>query len=143
MTGRRDFFDRARLVAGALILVGALSSIVGPLLSWVSVGKSPAFSGLEAGSGWVALVAGVAMFANGVLLTLLKRSAFAWLVLLAAIVSGGVTMSDYRGLPDINPALLIGRPQPGTGMVLCAAGALLALIGAAAGIAASPRSPST
>lgn len=155
----RDFFDKARLVAGALLIVGALLSVIGPLLDWVSVeppkvvpqaeeSNTHPFSGLEAGTGWVALVAGVAILSNGYLLLKLKRSSFAWLSLLAAVVSGGVTMADYRGLPDINSALaermeVVGSLSPGIGMTLCGLGALIALVGAAAGIAASPRSRST
>ncbi len=153
---RRDFFDKARLLAGALLFVGAALLIIGPILDWVSIeppkvvpsseeANTRPFSGLEAGTGWVALVAGIAILSNCALLLRLEVSSFAWLSLLAAVVAGGVTMAEYRGLPDINSALsermeVVGTLSPGAGMILCAAGAVLALIGAAAGVAASPRS---
>lgn len=152
-----NFFDRARVIAAGVLLLGALFLIVGPVLDWVSIEPPevvPAteekntrpFTGLEAGTGWVALVAGVAIVSNCLLLLKLRVPGFAWLSLLSAVVAGGVTIADYRGLSDINSALsermeVVGRLSPGIGMTLCAAGAILALIGAAAGIAATPRSP--
>jgi hypothetical protein len=152
----KDFFDKARLLAAALLIVGAALLMIGPILDWVSIeppevvprseeANTHPFSGLEAGTGWVALVAGVAILSNSALLLRLKVSSFAWLSLLAGVVAGGVTMADYRGLPDINSSLaermeVVGALSPGIGMILCAAGAVLVLLGAAAGIAASPRS---
>ena len=131
---------------GAAILL-----IVGCFLDWVTVdqlpnvipadqaAKAPPFNGFDVRDGYVVAAAGLVLLASAVRLVLQSRGA--GVAFLAAIVAGGVAISDYRGVEETFIELdAIGRgPHPGLGLILVAAGALLALVAAVAAIAATPR----
>lgn len=148
----RDYFDRARAWAATGLFVGAMVTIAGSFLDWVNVRILPRvipadqapragpFSGFEVNDGWVTLVAGIVMAIAAVFLVV--RGRFAWLGFAVAVVSGGIAISDYRGIDQLFVEFQgIGRdPDPGVGLALVAIGSLLGLVSSVAGIAASPRS---
>lgn len=150
----RDYFDRARAWAATGLFVGAVLTITGSFLDWVNVRILPRvipadqapragpFSGFEVNDGWVTLVAGIVMATAAVFLVTRARSSFAWLGFAAAVVTGGIAISDYRGIDELFVEFQgIGRdPDPGIGIALVAIGSLLGLVSSVAGIAATPRS---
>ena len=146
----RDYFDSARMWAATGLFIGAVLTITGSFLDWVTVRILPEvippdqapragpFSGFEVDDGWVTLVAGTAMAIAAVLLVV--RARFAWLGFVAAIVAGGIAISDYRGINELFIEFQgIGRdPDPGIGLMLVAIGSLLGLVSSVAAIAATP-----
>ena len=157
-----DFFDRVRSVAGTVLMASGATAIVGAMLDWVTITPPPRvrpefrdmdlegveasvpFSGLEAGDGWWVLGAGVIMILSAALLILRKRSFYAWIALLAAVVIGGITFADFRAIGDLASGLsrrmdIVGEAKPALGIVLVAASALVGIVASGAGIAATPR----
>jgi len=157
-----DFFDRVRSVAGGALMASGAAAAVGSLLDWVTITPPPKvrpafrnmdlegvkasqpFSGLEAGDGWWVIGAGVVMILTAGLLIVRQRSLYAWIALLAAMVMGGITFADFRAIGDLGSGLsrrmdIVGQARPALGITLVAAAALVGIVAAGAGIAASPR----
>ncbi len=157
-----DFFDRVRSVAGGALMASGAAAAVGSLLDWVTITPPPKvrpvfrnmdlegvkasqpFSGLEAGDGWWVIGAGVVMILTAGLLIVRRRSLYAWIALLAAMVMGGITFADFRAIGDLGSGLswrmdVVGQARPALGITLVAAAALVGIVAAGAGIAASPR----
>lgn len=149
----RDYFDRARLVAATGLFIAAICLIVGCFLDWVTVDQLPAvipadqaakaepLNGFDVRDGYVIAAAALVLLISAVRLVLQSRGA--GIAFLAAVVAGGVAISDYRSVDELFVQYdAIGRgPRPGVGLVLVAIGALLAVVAAVAAIAATPRRP--
>ncbi len=81
------------------------------------------------------------------LLIVRRRSLYAWIALLAAMVMGGITFADFRAIGDLGSGLsrrmdIVGQARPSLGITLVAASALLGIVASGAGIAAS-RAPTS
>jgi hypothetical protein len=149
----RDYFERAQMWAGTGLFLAAALIILGSFLDWVTVDALPdripanqaaraePFNGFDIGDGWWTLGAGVVLLACAVLIVLRPASRYAWWAFVAAIVSGGIAISDYRGIAEVFADWGgIGRgPSAGIGLTLVAAGAFLGLISSVAAIAATPK----
>lgn len=159
-----DFFDRARIWAGIVVLLAGLTAVVGSVVDWVTVTPPPEppagvdfededfaveessepFNGLEAGDGWVTLIAGGAEMAAGLLLITRRRGG--WVGVLAAIPMGAVAISIYRQLTPTSELMerteTVGDADPGIGLALVAGAALVGLIASVVGLAATPKNQS-
>lgn len=148
----RDFLARARAWAGTgLFLAGALM-ILGSSLDWVTIERFPdripadqrtnaqPFNGFEVGDGYWTAGAGLVLMIGAVLLVL--RARHAWVGFVGAIVGGAVAISDYRSIGALfERSNAIGSGiEPGVGLTLVAASALLGLVSSVAAMAATPRS---
>ena len=148
----RDYFDRARLVAATVLFIAAVCLIVGCFLDWVTVDQLPdvihadqaakaePFNGFDVRDGYIVAIAAIVLLVSAVRLVIQGRGA--GVAFLAAVVAGGIAISDYRSIDELFVEFdAIGRgPHPGIGLILVAFGALLALVAAVAAIAATPRS---
>jgi hypothetical protein len=163
---QRDFFEVARRWAAIALIAAGVLGVVGSMLDWITITVRPSlsqnidfgtqregietpkktepFTGLEAGEGYYVLGAGVVQVAAGALLLLHRRARYAWLGLLAAVVVGAIAFADFRGVGDLSSSIsrrmeIVGRARPALGLTLVAAAAFVGVLGAAAGIAASPK----
>jgi hypothetical protein len=161
-----DFFDVARKWAAVLLVGAGVLAVVGSMLDWVTITVRPSlsenidfgdqrdaleapqvtepFSGLEAGEGYWVLGAGIVLVAMGALLLLRRRALYAWLALLASVVIGAVAFADFRGVGDLSSSFsrrmeIVGKARPALGLTLVAVSAFMGVLGAAGGIAASPK----
>ena len=149
----RDYFERARTWAAiGLILAGALL-ILGSFLDWVKVERLPEtipadqarfaqpFNGFDVGDGYIIGSVGIILGFLAVGLFVSSKSRFAWAAFFGCMVAGAVAISDYRDIDGLfREAGTIGRGiSPGIGLALCALGALVGLISAVTGVAATPR----
>ena len=162
----RTFFDIARAWASAALIAAGAVAIIGSTLDWVRITLRPQlrgdtsfqgetnrpeaprvtrpFSGLEAGDGWWSLAGGAGLVVGGGMLFFRRRAGWAWLALLASIVTGAVGIANYRGIGNLSSAIshrmdIVGGARPALGLTLVVAGGIAGLVGAVAGIAASPR----
>lgn len=150
----RDYFERARAWAATGLFIAGVLFVVGSFLDWVTISQLPEvippeqaeraepFNGFDVTDGWATLVAGLVMLFAAAMLVVKARSSFAWLGFAAAVVAGGIAISDYRGIDQLFVDLEgIGRdPDPGIGLILIATGSLLGLVSAVVAIAATPSS---
>jgi hypothetical protein len=163
---QRDFFEVARRWAAITLIAAGILAVIGSMLDWVTITVRPSlsadidfgsqregieapertepFTGLEAGEGYYVLGAGVVQVAVGALLWVRGRGRYAWVGLLAAVVVGGIAFADFRGVGDLSSSIsrrmeIVGRARPALGLTLVAAAAFVGVLGAAAGIAASPK----
>jgi hypothetical protein len=151
---RGDYFDRARALAAAVMIAAAAAAIIGSLLNWVTITPPPTeagrrqasepFSGVEARDGWYVIAAALVLAVSAIGLILRRRSAYAGLAFVAAIVIGAIAFADYRGIGELRSAIsermdIVGDADPAVGLMLVAAGGFLGLVGAVIGIVASPR----
>ncbi len=157
-----DFFDKARLWAGMVVVLAGLTAVIGSVVDWVTVTPPPApppgvdfenepfaeeessepFNGLEAGDGWVTVVAGGAQLAAGLLLIMRRRGG--WLGIFASIPLGAIAISAYRAVDEPTSSLMertetVGDADPALGLTLLAAAALVGLLSAVVGVIATPR----
>lgn len=154
MSGRpNDYFERGRTWASVGLVLAAVLLIVGSLLDWVTIDRLPEtvpadqarfaepFNGLDVRDGYFTTGAGVllALFAGLIIST--GRTRFAWLAFIVSIVAGSIAIADYRDIDGLfNDYGGIGRGiDPGIGLALVAAGALVGVISAVTAVAASPR----
>lgn len=148
-----DFFDRARTVAATILFAAGVVALVGTFLDWVTItpprvvpeGQADAlatFTGIETVDGRIIAGGGIALIVLAALLVLRRRSSFAWLAFVASIVIGAIAIADYRDITGVfyDEMQRIGRPQPAIGLLLDAAAGVVGLVGALAGIAATPKS---
>ncbi len=163
---QRDFFEVARKWAAIALIAAGMLAVIGSMLDWVTITVRPSlsenidfgtqregieapertepFTGLEAGEGYYVLGAGVVQVAAGVLLLLQHRARYAWIGLLAAVVVGAIAFADFRGVGDLSSSIsrrmeIVGQARPALGLTLVAAAAFVGVLGAAAGVAASPK----
>ena len=161
-TGSVDFFERARLVAVSVLLASGVGCVVGGVLDWATLERCPEIvpgstfegdqiedpppcpvRGTDTVEGKVAIAAGFATLFAAILLTLQRRSSFAWLALLTSVIAGSSAIAAYRGIGDADSSIarrlgLIDAHDQGVGLVLVAAAAIVGLIAAVVGIAATP-----
>ena len=159
-----DFFERARRFVVAILLAVGAASVIGAVLDWAVLERCPEIlpgstfddaeldepppcpvRGIDTTEGKVVVVAGFVTLGAAIMLTLRVRTGFAWLALASSVVIGSVAVASYRGIGDANSSLsrrlgLIDAYEPGIGLTLVAASAVIGIIAAAGGIAATPRS---
>lgn len=149
----RDYFETARAWASTGLVIGAALLVLGSFLDWVSVERLPEtiptdqarfaepFNGFDVGDGYVTGGAGIVIAFCAAMLMAKAKSSFAWLAFVAAMIGGAIAISDYRGIDQVfEDSQGIGRGiSPGVGLTLVAAGALLGMVSAVAGVAASPK----
>lgn len=149
----RDYFERARAWSGSGLFLAAALLAVGSFLDWVRIDVLPEripadqasradpFNGFDIGDGWWTLAAGIVLAACAVLLVLRPAGRWAWWAFLASVVSGGIAISDYRGITQVfrDWGGIGTGPEPGIGLTLVAIGAFVGLISSVAAIAATPR----
>ena len=153
-----------RVVAGAVLLLVGVLGVVGSVVDWVTItppGTPPPgvdfegqpfapdestepFNGLEAGDGYVTLVASGLILAGGLLLVLGRRGG--GLAFVASVLMGAIAFSAYNGTSSPGSTLMertgtVGDPDPGLGPLLLGIAAIAGLIAAALAVAATPRSP--
>jgi hypothetical protein len=133
------------------LLLAAILLVVGSLLDWVTIDRLPEtipadqarfaepFNGLDVRDGYFTMGAGVllALFAVGILV----KGRYAWLAFLASVVAGAVAIADYRDIDGLfrEQQGIGGGIDPGIGLTLVCAGALIGVIASATAIAATPR----
>ena len=155
-------FDKARVWAGAIVLLAGLCAILGSAVNWVSVTPPPKplpgvnfenepfageessepFTGLEAREGWITAIAGGALMAAGLLLIMRGRGG--GLAVLASVPIGAIAISSYRAVDSPTSGLLertetVGDADPALGLTLLAAAALAGLVAGVIGMAATPK----
>lgn len=149
----RDYFDKARAIAGTIMFAAGAVAIAGAVLDWLVVQevppnvpadqahRLPPFSGTELGDGYVVIGAAVVAIVAAFFVVLRRGSGPAWVAFLGFIVIGGIAISDYRGIQELHLQLeAIGaRPRPGVGLTLVAIAGFVGLVGSVGAIAASPR----
>ena len=149
----RDVFEKARVWAAAGLVLAAALLIVGSFLDWVSVERLPdtipadqaaraePFNGFDVGDGYVTGGAGIAIAFCAAMLMLKARSSFAWLAFVSAMIAGAIAISDYRSIDQLFEDFQgIGKGiSPGIGLTLVAAGALVGMVSAVGGVAATPN----
>jgi hypothetical protein len=151
-TQPRDFFDRARLVAVALLVGAGAIAILGTFLDWVTIeppGTVPpdqadalaTFRGIETSDGRLILLGGVVLLVCALLLAKRPASGPAWWAALVSVLIGAIGIADYRDITTVfyDEMQRIGAPSPASGLLLDAAAGIVGLIGALTGIAATPR----
>jgi hypothetical protein len=159
-----DFFDKVRRFAAAGLVVAGLCGVAGSVLDWaviterevadnvdfgedageIEAGQGEPFTGIEARDGWFTLATGILMIVGAALLVLTRRTGYAWLAFWASVLTGGIAFADYRGMGDVTAAIsqrmdVGAEARPGVGLTLVAVAAVLGLVSAVAGVAATPR----
>ncbi len=162
-----DFFDRARAVAVAAMVVAGVLAVAGSALDWVTIverevapdvdfgdtdeiepGQGEAFQGLDDRDGRYVAGAGVVVAIAAVFLLLTRRSKYAWLGFIASIVIGGIAFADYRCIGNNTCALSqrmnVGtEARPAIGITLVATAGVIGIVASVAGLAATPRREET
>lgn len=150
------FLDRARGAAAAGLIAAGATGILGSLLDWVTITAPPTeqgraeatrpFNGVEATDGWWVIGLSAVLILMAIMLTVRRRSLYAWLGFLVSIVIGGIAIADYRGIGEISSSIsqrmdIVGDADPAIGITLVAASALIGVIASLVGVAATPRAP--
>jgi hypothetical protein len=160
---RSDYFDRARVVAVAVLIVAAGLATAGSFLEWVTIGVRPTvdpeadfgdqeieepqirapYSGVDATDGWYVIVGSAVLAGAAIALGIAKRRGFAWLAFIAAMFVGAIGFAAYRSVGNLDSSIsrrmeIVGDPDPGLGITLVAIGGAIALIGAVLGLVATP-----
>lgn len=151
-----DTFDRARSIAAAFLVAAGAAVLLGTALDWVTIELPPTvpeeqmeatepFSGLETKSAPYLLIGAGAVILLALLLVARRRSLYAWLAFLASMIIGGIAFQNYRGVEELFYEQMerVGDPEPALGLMLVAAGGVVGVIAAAAGIAAVPPADRT
>ena len=160
---RSDYFDRARMVSVALLIVAAAVAITGSFLDWVTIGVRPSidpeadfggeqieaprirapYSGVDATDGWYVIVGSGVLAATAAALAVAKSRRYAWLAFIAAMFVGAIGFAAYRSVGNLDSSIsrrmeIVGDPDPGLGITLVAIGGVLGLLGAVLGVIATP-----
>jgi LPXTG-motif cell wall-anchored protein len=160
---RNDYFDRARVVAVAVLVAGAGLAIAGSFLDWVTIGNRPRidpeadfggerieepeirtpYTGVDASDGWYVIAGSVVLGAAAGALAITKRGRYAWLAFIAAIFVGSLAFAAYRSVGNLDSSIsrrmeIVGDPDPGVGITLVAIGGVAALLGAVLGLISTP-----
>src|SRR5918999_1932970 len=110
--GSPDYFDRARAVAAAFLMVAGAAVVLGAFLDWVSVTPPEVvppdqadnvrpFSGIETSDGWIVIVAGAILLVCGIITGIRRSSGSAMTAFGAAVIIGAIGIADYRGVNDL------------------------------------------
>jgi hypothetical protein len=149
----RDYFDKARTWAAiGLVLAGALL-ILGSFLDWVKIDRLPdtipsdqvrfaqPFNGFDVGDGYIIGSVGVLLGLLAVGMFVSSKSRYAWGAFFGCMVAGAVAISDYRDIDGLfrQEGTIGGGISAGIGLTVCALGALIGVISAVTGVAATPR----
>lgn len=162
-----DFFDKARRLAAAGIVLAGLCSVVGSFLDWAVIterqvapnvdfgdetdelepGQGEPFRGIEDRDGRLTLVAGIALIAVAVVLVSTRKPGAAWLAFWISLAIGGIAFADYRTVSDNADApqgILLRHEvgveaSAGPGLAVVAAAGMLGVISSVGGVAATPR----
>jgi hypothetical protein len=152
------FLDRARGASAAGLVAAGTAGILGSLLDWVTItapsteqGRAEVtlpFNGIEATDGWWVIGLAVILILMAIMLTVRRRSFYAWLAFVASIVMGGIAIADYRGIGELSSSIsqrmdIVGDADPAIGITLVAASALIGVIASLVGVAATPRAPAS
>lgn len=156
---RGDYFDRARTVAVALlVMVGGLA-MAGSFMNWTTEGELPEgvptentgvaglsgpVTGFDAGDGKVVIGAAVFVLVAALLLAVTRQGRYGLLALVASMVTGAVAIAAYRSLDDTTSDFfrkldLAGEIDPGIGLIMCAVAGLLGVLAGALGMISSPK----
>jgi hypothetical protein len=160
---RSDYFDRARMLAVAVLLVAAGVAIAGSFLDWVTISVRPTvdpeadfggeqiedpeirapYSGVDANDGWYVIAGSVVLAGAAAALAITRRGRFAWLAFIAATFVGAIGFAAYRSVGSLDSSIsrrmeIVGDPDPGVGIILVAIGGVAALLGAVLGLISSP-----
>lgn len=148
----RDYFDKARGIAAAILIAAGAAALIGTFLDWVTIEppervpanqefRLDAFTGIETSDGPIVIGAGIAVILCALAVILRKRSLYGWIAFIASILIGAIAIADYRGIDGLfyDEMQRIGDPTPAFGLTLVTAAALMGLIGSVTAIAASPK----
>lgn len=161
--GGGDYFERARVVSVALLVLAGVLAIAGSFMDWTTAGTIPkgmGFSnmirdllsdpvtGFDAGDGKTVIGAAVFVLVGALLLAVTRQSRYGLVALLASVVIGAVAIAAYRSLgattSDFSRKLdLVGEIDPGIGLILVAIAGLLGVLAGSLGMISSPRERTT
>lgn len=141
-------------MAASVLFAAGLAAILGSVMDWVTIEPPPRlpanqnaepFTGIDANDGWWVIAAAALVITSAALLVLRRRSLYGWLGFAASTVIGSIALADYRGVEKLAERMdRVGRDvDPGLGLTLVAAAALVGVLASAAGAAASPSSASS
>jgi hypothetical protein len=153
----QDFTERARSVAASVLFAAAAAAIVGSVIDWVTIDPPPRlpptenaepFTGIEARDGWWVILGALVVMGCAAMLVVRRRSSYAWAAFVVWISVGAIAIADYRGVGDLSSDISrrmnrVGDIEPGLGLTLVAAAALIGVLASAAGVAASPHTTSS
>lgn len=160
--GGGDYFERARAVSVALLLLAGALAIAGSFMDWTTKGTIPEeirlqadlsliedqlsdpVTGFDAGDGKVVIAAAVFVLVAAMLLAVTQRGRYGLLALLASVVTGAVAIAAYRSLGDTTSDFfrkldLAGAIDPGIGLILVAIAGLLGVLAGSLGMISSPK----
>ena len=154
-TTQVDYFDRARIAASAGLMAAGAAAVIGAVLDWVVVdppeqgpaaelAKADPFTGIEARDGWYVIACAGVLIACAFLVVIRKRSGPAWLAFFASFVVGVIGVADYRAVSELTSDIsrrmeIVGDARPAIGLILVLVAAVVGIVSALAGVAASPR----
>lgn len=150
-----DFLDRARRASVAGMIAAAVAMALGSALDWVAVVRLPnvlpetelaragSVTGIGTGDGWWVILGAVIIVNAALLLWIRRSSAWAWLGFFSSVIAGSIAVADYRaisasGSPFLQELDVVGEIDHGIGLLLVLAGALLGVVFALVGVAATP-----
>lgn len=157
--GRRDYFDRPRAVAVALLVIAAVAAFAGAFMEWTTRGVLPPLpestfegpapeptepvSGVETREGNIVIGAAIVLLAGATLLGARRRGGGAWLAFLASVVIGSIAIASYRGIDDLQSGFsrrvdVVGDIDPAVGLAVVATAAIVGLVGGILGVVATP-----
>ena len=162
---RGDYFDRARMVAVALLVLVGVTAIAGSFMAWTTRGTLPEeilveagpvvedqlsdpVTGFDAGDGKVVIGAAAFVLVAAMLLAVTRTSGYGLLAILASMVIGAVAIAAYRALGDTTSDFyrkldLAGEIDPGIGLILVAIAGLLGVIAGSLGMISSHKETAT
>lgn len=147
----RDYFDKARSVAAALLVAVAAIAVVGTFLEWVTIepparvpdaqaARLAAFTGFETSDGWVIVALAAVILVSALVLVIRRQAMYGWISFLCSMVIGGIAIADYRAIDELfyDEMNRIGDPAPALGLTLVAVSGLVGIVGSVIAVAASP-----
>lgn len=160
--GGGDYFERARAVSIALLMLAGVLAIAGSFMDWTTKGTIPEeirlqssvpviedqlsdpVTGFDAGDGKVVIGAAVFVLVSAMLLAVTRQGRYGLLALLASVVTGAVAIAAYRSLGDTTSDFfrkldLAGAIDPGIGLILVAVAGLLGVLAGSLGMISSPK----
>ena len=159
-----DYFERARAISIALLVLAGALAIAGSFMDWTTKGTVPKelrlqsgfpviqdllsdpVTGFDAGDGKVVIAAAVFVLVAAMLLAVTRQGRYGLLAVLASVVTGAVAIAAYRSLGDTTSDFfrkldLAGEIDPGIGLILVAIAGLLGVLAGSLGMISSPRDP--
>ena len=162
--GGGDYFERARAVSVALLVLAGVLAIAGSFMDWTTKGTIPdearfqsgtpvihdmlsdPVTGFDAGDGKVVIAAAAFVLVSAMLLAVTRQGRYGLVALLASVVIGAVAIAAYRALGDTASDFfrkldLAGAIDPGIGLILVAIAGLLGVLAGSLGMISSPKVP--